>query len=319
VARQVQQRLATYTGDHSMLLHWRQHADVLLAPSGPNRLGATLLTERLSVAAFCQAWTIDERTPYVLAVLRHTLDNALQQMAQEPALGAYLLTTLLPWSGWPADDFRAAIGAMLLHPITATTAGMPAQLTKLILTDSRLGDPRLPPQTSNWQSLPVAARQRFVHWLSQDDMTFFFAHVLPESKDQGERQAFWLRYVPQVLRSRPLLCTADVRRLRPQLRQMPEQVAHFGTIKGTSSGFILDFGALVVVQTSQLERACYVYGKRSFDRLIPDFWRPQPFTVAALLVSEHAALIPYQRTWEKDTAEILAQYDIRPTYRDTAS
>src|SRR5207237_1454654 len=136
---------------------------------------------------------------------RHAMPYCWQEMVEEPALRAYLLTALLPWSRWTIKDFHAAIGATILHPVTATTDGMPEQLTKLVLADVRLGDPRLPSQTRNWLGLPQEARQWFVLWLSRADITFFFDHVLPESKDQEERKALWLRYVPRVLRSRPLL------------------------------------------------------------------------------------------------------------------
>src|SRR5262249_29864792 len=150
------------------------------------------MTERAPIATFCRAWAIDERSPYVLAVLRHALASCLQEMITEPALRSYLLTTLLPWSGWTLQDFHAAVGATLLHPMTTTTAGMPEQLTKLVLADVRLGDPRLPSQMDHWLGLPEAACQQFVHWLSSADSSFFFDYVLPESKEQEERKTFWL-------------------------------------------------------------------------------------------------------------------------------
>ncbi len=319
LAQRVHQRLAAYAGEHEMLRHWRQYADVLLGPAGPSRLAATLVAERASIAAFCDAWALDERSPYVLAVLRHALPYCLQEMVNEPALRPYLLTTLLPWYGWTLEDFHAAIGATLLHPVTATTGGMPERLMQLVLADVRLGDPRLPSQISNWHGLPQEAHQRFVPWLSRADMAFFFEQVLPESKDQEERKTFWLLFVPHVLRSRPVLHEADVLRLQPVLRQMPEQVVHFGYMHGSASALILDFGAAVVVQVSELSDACYVYGKRSFEQLVPDFWRSQPFTLDELIVSRHAATISHHQTWEKKLAELLALCDIRPTYKDTTS
>lgn len=315
VAQQVQRRLAAYQGEHALLTHWSQHAAVLLGPSGPRALATALVTARAPITTFCNAWAIDERSPYVLAVLRQVLPYCLQAMVEAPALCSYLLTTLLPWSGWTLEDFHAAIGATVLHPVTDTTAEMPEQLIKLVLADGRLGDPRLPAQAHNWRGLPQAARQRFVLWLSRADVTFFFDHVLPESKDQEERKIFWLRYVPRVLNSRPLLQAADAMRLQPMLHQMPEQVVHFGHIDGSTSALILDFGAVVVVQVSELSEACYIYGKRNFEPLVPDLWQPQPFTVEALAVPNQAAKVYHQQTWEKDVAEILTLCDIRPTYK----
>src|SRR2546428_8765200 len=100
IAQRVRQRLTAYAGEHGLLTHWRQYADVLLGPSGPGHLAATLMAERAPIATFCRAWAIDERSPYVLAVLRHAMAYCLQEMVTEPALHSYLLTTLLPWSGW---------------------------------------------------------------------------------------------------------------------------------------------------------------------------------------------------------------------------
>src|SRR5262249_8970791 len=158
----------------------------LLEPSGPGLMAAILVAERASIATFCNAWALDAGSPYVLAVLRQALPVCLQEMVHEPALRSYLLTTLLPWSGWTVQDFYTAITAPVLHPVTAATAGMPAQLTRLILADSRLGDPRLPSQTRQWRALPQEACQRVVQWLSSADIVFFFDQVLPESKDQEE-------------------------------------------------------------------------------------------------------------------------------------
>lgn len=315
VAPQVQRRLAAYQGEHALLRHWRQHAAVLLGPSGPGALATALVTARAAIAKFCNAWAIDERSPYVLAVLRHALPYCLQKMVEEPALRFYLLTTLLPWSGWTLQNFHAAIGATVLHPVTDTTDGMPEQLIKLVLADVRLGDPRLPSQAQNWSGLSQEVRQRVVQWLSRADIAFFFEHVLPESKDQEERKIFWLRYAPRVLNSRPLLHEEDVMRLQPVLHQIPEHVVHFGHIDGPTSAFILDFGPVFVVQVSELSEACYIYGKRNFDQLVPDLWRSQPFTVGELAVPNQAAKVYHNQTWEKDVAEILTLCDIRPIYK----
>ncbi len=314
--RHVRQRLVTYDGDHVMLRHWRQHADVLLGPTGPRRLGATLLAERLAIAVLCKTWAMDEGSPYVLEVMRQALAGCVRELVSEPALCSYLLSMLLPWPGWTAKDFYTAIDATVRHATIQTTAGIPEQLATLLLADPRLGDPRLPQQAELWQHVSPEARQRVVYWLSRDDMTFFFDVLLPESKDQEERKAFWIRYTPRVVRSRPLLDATDTQRLQMVLQQIPEHAVHFGAMASASSALLVDFGPLVVVQVSELSEGCYVYGKRSFERLVADFWQAEPLTLAALLVSEQAAVIFHHQTWEKDMAEMLAQYDIRPTYRE---
>lgn len=314
VAQRVLQRLVAYQGDHGLLKHWRQHAAVLLSPTGPARLATALLAQRLPIAAFCHAWGLDEHAPYMLAVLRQALPACWQTMVDEPALRTYLLTEVLPWAGWTEPDFRAAVGNTIVHPVTPTTPGMPERLMQLCLADARLGDPRLPAQASNWDEVSPEARQQCVQWLTQADVRLFFDHVLPTCKDQEERKTFWWRYTPRVLCSRPLFHAADVARLHPLLAQMPEQMPHYGAIHGQASALIMDFGAVVVVEVSDVSAACYIYGKRNFLQLIPDVWQAQPFAAADLLVAQQAATVVHQQAWEKDIAEILALCDIRPTY-----
>lgn len=318
VARRVQQRLAAYAGDNALVRYWRQHAEVLLGPAGPRDLGAAVLAERGAITAFCQVRGIDERSPYMLAVLRQALGHCLQSLEDDPSLSPYLLTTLLPWRGWTANDFRAAVAAAVAHPVVAALPEAPAQLLQLVLTDVRLGDPRLPSSLPNWVAIPAPVRQQFVQWLSAADIHFFFDQVLLESKDQEERKAFWLLYVPRILRSRPLLHTTDSTRLQTVLRQMPERLGHLGCMYDASSACLLDLGDLVVVLLNDLRAPCYVYGKRSFEQLVPDFWQVPPFSAATLLAQDHAATIPHDQQWEKEVREILAQYNIRAAYKEAA-
>ena len=314
VARQIHRRLATYTGTDSMIERWRQHADVLVGPGGPRVLAAALVAQRAPIASWCHTWGIDARSPYFLAVMCAALPQCMRAMGEELALRSYLLSTLLPWPQWSTKDFYTAMGAAVLHPVTPTTAGMPERLMTLALADPRLGDPRLPSQHANWRTFSKEAQQRVSRWLSHADIAFFFNEVLPKSKDQEERNTFWLRYARRVLRSRPLLNEADRRRLAFPLQQMPEMTEHFGCINGAYSALILDFGAVVMVQVSDLDDACYVYGKRSFERLVPDFWQVSPFVLEELLVTQHAAMIYYHPEWERDVMETLTLCNLQPSY-----
>lgn len=315
VVQRVRRRLRAYQGDDALLTRWRHYADQLLDPSGPQRLAEMLLKERVPIPAWCHSWALDERSPYVLEVLRHALASCQAVMETDPALREYLLSTLLPWSGWPTEDFHAAMDAAIVHPITDTTPDIPERLLTLILADARLGDPRLPAQQAHWQTLSAAVRQRVVLWLASADIALFFDQIMLTSKDQEERKTFWMRYAPRVLRSRPLFEDADFDRLHPLLRQQPERFGHCGYVQGTSSALLLDFGPVVVLQLSDLSADCYVYGARSFARVLPDFWQSPPFAAEALLVPSHAALVHYDRNWEKGVAEILTLCDIRPTYK----
>lgn len=318
VAQRVQQYVAAYAGDHGLAQRWCQAAEALLSPHGPGQLAADLVAQRLPISAWCHTWGLDEQTPYTRAVLRQAVRQCWQAMEDTPAFRAYLVEALVPWRGWTTEDFRTVLGTTVLHPVTNITPGMPDDLLRLILADARLGDPRLPAQQAHWQQMPAAARQRCVHWLSEADLRLFFTQVLPECKDQEERLRFWQRYVPRIVRSRPLLHAADLARVQSAWSHIPAPMRHHGALYGAASAMIIDLGEAVVIQVSEVSAPCYIYGKRNFAYLVADFWQAQPFQTADLLVATQAALVYHHHTWEKDMAETFALCDIHPTYREAS-
>jgi EH_Signature domain len=312
VARRVQQRLAKYRGMHRVLARWREHAAMLLGPQGHCLFADSLLAAQASIKTYCDEWAIEESSQYILEALRQAVRACQERLGHEAALQTYLLTTLLPWTGWPVQDFHAVVGATILHPATARNPGLQEALIKVVLFDPRLGDPRLPRNAKNWLGVQEA-RQRFLQWLSRADINFFFEHVLPRGKDPHDRKAFWLRYVPRVLMSRPLLNRDDEGRIRVTLQSLQEQIGHFGHIHGATSAFLLDFGPLVVVEFSQAGNACYLYEKSSSDKVIADFWSPETFTVWGLKRRSFAVeTIAHRAGWQTTLAHFLAQYGIRP-------
>jgi len=223
------------------------------------------------------------------------------------------LTTLLPWAGWPVQDFHTAVGTTILDPNTAKDVGLQEALTKLVLQDIRLGDPRLPRNMRNWLGIQEA-RQRLLQWLSRADINFFFEHVLPDGADPHGRKAFWLHYVSRVLMSRPLLNRDDEVRLRVTMQSQQEQMGHVGHVRGReASAFLLDFGPVVVVEFSRVGNASYLYEKPYSEKVIPDFWTQEPFTVLRLKNRLFAAeTITHSSRWQTTLAHLLARYGIRP-------
>jgi hypothetical protein len=311
IARQVQQRLGRYRGTHRVLVHWREHAAMLLGSQGHCIFADSLLAARLPIKTYCDEWAIEESSQYVLEALRQAVRACQESLEREAALRTYLLTTLLPWTGWPVQDFHAVIGTTILHPVTTRALGLQEALIKVVLSDPRLGDPRLPRNAKNWLGIQEA-RQRFLQWLSRADINFFFEHVLPEGQDPHGRKAFWLRYVSRVLMSRPLLNRDDEGRIRVTMQSLQEQIGHFGRIHGATSAFLLDFGPLVVVEFSQAGNACYLYEKSSSDKVITDFWSPEVFTVWGLKRRALATRVNHSHRWQTTLEHLLAQYGIRP-------
>jgi hypothetical protein len=152
---------------------------------------------------------------------------------------------------------------------------------------------------------------------------FFFESVLPKGEDPQGRKEFWLRYVPSIKRSRPLLCRADKERLRRDLREKGLKLDHAGTMDewSTASAFLLDFGPVLVIEFSETGNACYIYKQKDIEKVITDFWTLQPFAQRKLRRKDlpHERIVHRQRKspwhsggWEDSAAQLLAKFDIRP-------
>lgn len=313
IAGRVQQHLQKYQGPHRVLARWREHTTMLLGPQGHCLFATSLLAARVPIKKHCEAWALEESSQYILEAMRYAV-HACQEHLGDKVLQQYFLTTLLLWAGWPVQDFHTAVGATILHPITTSDRELQGALTKLVLQDTRLGDPRLPRNIKNWLGIQDA-RQRLLQWLSRADIHFFFEHVLPKGTDPHGRKAFWLKYVPRVLMSRPLLNRDDALRLRASIQSLRGQMEHFGHVRGReTSAFLLDFGSVVVVEFSQVG-ACYLYNKSHVTKVIPDFWTPQLLSVQELKNPTLAvARIRHDREgrWQTTLAQLLAQHGIRP-------
>lgn len=317
VARYVRQRLEQYQGPHRVLAHWRAYAEMLLGPQGHCLFANSLLAAGGPIKQHCEAWALEESSQYVLEAMRHAVRACQEHFEDKEVLRHYLITTLLPWTGWPLQDFHAVVGATILHHITARELQLQEALRKLILQDLRLGDPRLPRNMRNWLEIQEA-RQRLLQWLSRADIQFFFEHVLPQGTDPHGRKAFWLKYVSRVLMSRPLLNRDDETRLRVTMQAQQGQMAHVGYVRGReTSAFLLDFGRVVVVEFSQVGNACFLYERPNAEKVIPDFWTQAPFTIQYGLKQPALAIdrIRHDREgrWQKNLADLLAsRYGIRP-------
>ena len=311
VVERVRHRLESYQGSNQLLLRWKSAPTMILGPRGPGEFAAYMVENLQAIKACCEDLGVDEQTRYVLEAVRQAVRQCREGMGRSRTFGQYLREQLLPWANWPLQDFKAEVGATIIHPAVSEIR---ESLTSFILHDNRLGDPRLPRNVRNWIGVPEEVRLRFIQWLSRADIVFFFEHVLPRGEDPHGRKAFWLRYVPRMLMSRPLLNQDDTAHLRTTMRQMGEQILHFGRMRGTTSAFLLDFGPILVIEFSRVGNACYVYQKGVLDQVVPDFWTLQPFSDSQLK-QRHLPRkrVPHQRGWQAEMSGILATHGIRPS------
>lgn len=329
VVKAVRRYLEEYEGRNRLLAKWKPSSSMLLGPDGAERFGDAMMIESAPVKAFCQTWGIADESPYVQTAVTHAAEKSRQGMDRVRRLRDYLVDQLLPWQRWSPGQFKEEVRNTVLHP---STQDEPVRevLSRFVLQDPRLGDPRLPLHQGNWAGIPDA-KAKVVEWLSQFDIVFFFDHVLPtRGKDPHGRKQFWLRYVKRVIRSRPLLNWDDRIRLETILRANRQEGRDFGRIDGHTSAFLLDFGKFVVVEFSASGNACYVYYESEFKKIVPDFWTRATLPVDGLKkkmssltkskkMSSLAMQFPsdwdgvHREGWQVDASQLLSVHGVRPS------
>ena len=93
------------------------------------------------------------------------------------------------------------------------------------------------------------------------------------------------------------------------------QYRNFGKMAwgANTSGFLLDFGRVLVIEFSEVGNAAYVYDQTEKDAVVPNFWSEASFQVRDLKrkdAKKHK--VNHHAGWERDMRGILARYGIRP-------
>jgi len=312
-AKLVKQILDDYDGPNRIVRSWKDDSSVLLGRTGHEQLAAKMIQDGQPLKSFSEKWKLEERSPYFLLAVQSASDSCRTRLRPNSRSAPYLLNHLLTWDGWPISDFKRQVSATILVRDLADSVELRDQLKSLVCRDLRLGDPRLPANQRHWVGMPEEAKKKLIQWLSRADIVFFFDHVLPDREDRQGRKAFWLRYVPSVRVSRPLLSRDDRVRLRVALQKDQNQAANYGRLTGNSSAFLLDFGDILVIEFSNVG-ACYVYRRRDVATIFRDFWMPEHFLVNDLKLQQKCiARVVHRGSWQGDMTRTLAQNGIRPS------
>lgn len=311
----IRARLHGYQGPNQVIRLWQTRLDMILGSRAAETLGQLLSATVKPVHESCEAWRLDESTAFLQRAVAAALDVSLHDALRNDGTGKHLVPNLLGWPRWPDGEFRRHSARVILAAQAATSFA--EELKRFVLDEPRLGDPRLLRNMANWMGLDQA-KSVFTQWLSRDDIVFFFEHVLPKGQDPHGRKPFWLHFVKDIKRSRPLLSWED----RARLQAVRDKVGHFGQIEESTSAFVLDFGRVVAVEFGRTGNACYLYEKATFEKLIPDsdFWTAKPFRFQNLKrkppaigrVSHFMSLdsqgFPH---WYGEMVSFLAKYGIR--------
>jgi hypothetical protein len=300
-----------------VLEKWKADLPLVLGSRGLEKFSELLVSNRYSVAELCQSWKLDEVTAYTLEAVKGAVTSCIEKLdvlsdrqARELKLETYLCSKLLAWERWPDAEFRAQAARVILSTYAEKTSNK--EVKELVVSDQRLGDPRLPRNEPNWNGYSKAQRS-VTEWLSRDDISFFFEQVIPPRHNQHRRKRFWLTYADQIKRSRPLL----LRRHRAELARLKDKVGNFGSYDHDfTSAFVLDFGQVAAVEFSEKGNACFVYERRSFDKLVPgaELWAPTPFSERQLKNRDTCiARITHDvhGYWIYTLENLLARYGIR--------
>ena len=125
-------------------------------------------------------------------------------------------------------------------------------------------DPRITGADNRWRNVSDKARQIFTHWITEEDLRFFFDVVAKACNDPkfAYRKAFWLAYLEHISFCRPVL-----RRDSEYLFSGDQQALQYyrdrrpAELKGGNRdqhAFIIQMGGCTFVEFSTAG-ACYVY------------------------------------------------------------
>jgi hypothetical protein len=311
VGTSVRHRISTYTGLNRRIAMWQRDIRRVAGANAPALFGEYLAEEGRPVAEVATASGLVEDSAFMRLAVKFALSRCAEQCDGRSHSNLFLVDQLIGWRIWDQSEFKDLLCEWILAPRTKQSENLRESIKRLAL--DRLGDPRLPRNAASWLGVRSDGRAEFLKWLSLEDIAFFFEHVLPSGSDPNGRKAFWLKYVGQVKRSRPLLCRDDQSRLINYEIRSGQKGGHYGRISGTTSAFLLDFGELLVIEFSAVGNACYVYDRQGAANVIDDFWRVGSFSVSELK-RKHSAVGRLFHTpgWEMKMARALAQRGIRP-------
>jgi hypothetical protein len=313
----IRDRLNQYSGHNRLLQKWKSSAGMILGPKAHDLMAAELIKSTEGLSGFCDFWGLSiESSQLFQAAAEVASVLCLENSDRAPKCKEFLFKDLMPWSGWAPNKLKNVMRRLILFPMT-DNSDLVEPIIRLVRSDPRFGDPRQPQNHNNWVGMDDASR-RIQEWLSAADITFFFETVLPKGTDPHGRKTFWLRYVGcRGLRSRPLLSNSDKYRLRDVLSKKGARGSDFGRLLDEdTSAFILDFGALLIIEFSAVGNACYVYEKRVAAEIVPDIWTSLPFHKTDLKRKSKVATgqpITHDRQnrWKIEMERFLARYGVR--------
>jgi len=307
----VKNMVVKYQGPNRILQKWKSSINNILTPEGPQFIAAEMVKDSAHIKEYSESWGIDIQSQFFKD---YTMVQNVERCMSGVKHYDYLFSELLSWPLWGNTEFKKMVSDLILD--NSNSEDTREKLQHFILSDSRLGDPRLPRDKRNWIDMNAEAKARFIQWLCGLDIGFFFKHVLPDGNDPHGRKDFWLKYLKHFRATRPMLCDADEKRLENSSLILEGKIKsdNWGKITTPNSVFLLDFGTVVAVEFS-IVGASYIYTAEVFKRMLPDFFTKKAFSEGYFKHPKKCiARIIHSRSdrWKREMANVLSQNGVRP-------
>lgn len=311
----VRSAVRKYQGKNRLINRWEENINLILSPKAPTLTAEKMFAAQKSISVFCNDWGINEQTAFISEAVAECARLCFKQFADvnlKDESDDYFLGEILTWENFDLSVYKAIVGQTIMTGKFLKDEKFQEKVVGHIIADDRLGDPRLPINSQNWVGVEPEARTRVLQLLSRADIVFFFDQVMTGYDDRHGRKNFWLRYISSLKQSRPLLNAGDKLRLNSTLRRQGKKMLHFGETRGQQSAFLLDFGAILVIEFNGVG-ACYIYEEISRKRLFHDIYTDEVFTDGKLKQPYSAAeRVSHRGDWQWRLGYILSQYGIRP-------
>jgi len=214
--------------------------------------------------------------------------------------------------------YRAVMSDLINSQLPARMLGFQKSMVEVIHGDERLGDPRLAGNAPNWRTVPQDAKEKFLAWLAQETLQFFFDTLVPSNDENRRRAKFWLEYAKKQGKIKDFQVAVsddDVYRIKAsRAKTVPSYSRVTG---GNTSAFLMVFEGYgkgyVVIEFSETGNAAYVYTREEFESSGVKL-RSYSFHLTADLKrkgNEEIRII-HNGEWELKARRTLSELGIRP-------
>ncbi|WP_062483297.1 EH signature domain-containing protein [Candidatus Nitrospira inopinata] len=309
--------LQAYRGFFKALCVWQKCLDYIIGSEAPVRLGRELADKRSIPESFAATYALHTNTEFWAEALAQAAEHIVHRIERVPVSQLeYLTQTLFADPGIPKSRVKELLAKAILSQRCDKDELARTIIINFALGATDFGDPRV--HQAGWIGIE-AARERFISWLSREDIKFFFDLVIDRSSDRQGRKPYWLMWLPQLKRTRVLLSRHDQDRIRLRLQRRNEQIPSYGLLDAPdTSAFLLDFGSVVIVEFSKSPNASYLYPRAIARDLFRDFyqqnrrWTVQELKRRDLVEREAARRLEHRRyrhnQWQDEMTGLLTRH-----------